>query len=92
MGIPRALRRSWEGGPFVMGKVSLTLANLLHVPEVVGVFHPLGKSVSSWRSFTAIRKDAGLCCGSRLRLGEVFAYVGLPQNLKDLKDGVRRPG
>ena len=34
---------------------------------------------------TAIRKDAGLCCGSRLRKGEVFAHVGLPQNLKDLK-------
>ena len=34
-----------------------------------------------------MRKDAGLCCGSRLRKGEVFAYVGLPQNLKDLKDG-----
>ena len=33
----------------------------------------------------ALRKDAGLCCGSRLRKGEVFAYVGLPQNLKDLK-------
>ena len=29
---------------------------------------------------------AGLCCGSRLRKGEVFAYVGLPQNLKDLKE------
>ena len=27
-----------------------------------------------------------LCCGSRLRKGEMFAYVGLPQNLKDLKD------
>ena len=37
------------------------------------------------RSFTAIRKDAGLCCGSRLRSGEVFAYVGRNQNLKDLK-------
>ena len=34
---------------------------------------------------TPIRKDAGLCCGSRLRSGEVFAYVGLPHNLKDLK-------
>ena len=33
----------------------------------------------------AIRKETGLCCGSRLRKGEVFAYVGLPQNLKDLK-------
>ena len=31
-------------------------------------------------------KDAGLYCGSRLRKGEVFAYVGLSQNLKDLKD------
>ena len=30
------------------------------------------------RFFTAIRKDAGLCCGSRLRKGKVFAYVGLP--------------
>ena len=39
------------------------------------------------RSFTAIRKDAGLYCGSLLRKGEVFTYVGLPQNLKDLKDG-----
>ena len=53
MGIPRALRRSWEGGPFVMGKVSLTLANLLHVPEVVGVLHPLGKSVS-YTSYTPL--------------------------------------
>ena len=32
------------------------------------------------------RKDAGLCCGSRLREGEVFSYVGRNQNLKDLKD------
>ena len=39
----------------------------------------------SSRSFAAIRKDAGLCCGSRLRNGEVFAYVGSIQNLKDLK-------
>ena len=38
------------------------------------------------RSFTAIRKGAGLHCGSRLRSGEVFAYVGRNQNLKDLKD------
>ena len=33
-------------------------------------------TAGSSRSFTAIRKDAGLCCGSRLRKGEVFAYVG----------------
>ena len=31
------------------------------------------------------RKDAGLYCGSRLRKGEVLVYVGLFQNLKDLK-------
>ena len=30
----------------------------------------------------------GLRCGSRLRKGEEFAYVGLPQNLKDLKWGL----
>ena len=30
-------------------------------------------------------KDAGLYCGSRLRKGEVFAYVGSIQDLKDLK-------
>ena len=30
--------------------------------------------------------QAGLCCGSRLRKGEVFAYVGRIHNLKDLKD------
>ena len=40
----------------------------------------------AFRSYTAIRQDAGLYCGSRLWKGEVFAYVGLPQNLKDLKD------
>ena len=39
----------------------------------------------SLHTFTAIRKDAGLYCGSRLRSGEVFAYVGLSQNQKDLK-------
>ena len=30
--------------------------------------------------------EAWLYCGSRLRKGEVFAYVGRNQNLKDLKD------
>ena len=38
------------------------------------------------RSFTAIRKDAGFFSGSFLWKGEVFAYIGLSQNLKDLKD------
>ena len=47
-------------------------------------------TAGSSRSFTAIRKDAGLYCRSRLRKGEVFAYVGLPHNLKDLKDQRRR--
>ena len=41
-------------------------------------------TAGSSRSFTAIRKNAGLCCGSRLRRGEVFAYVGRNHNLKDL--------
>ena len=53
-------------------------------------FHHLGPLVAmrekkSPRSFTAIRKDAGLCCGSRLRKGEEFAYVGRNQNREDLK-------
>ena len=30
--------------------------------------------------------------GPRLRKGEVFAYVGLPRNLKDLKDSVGTSG
>ena len=49
-------------------------------------FSHLHCTAGSSRSFTAHRKGAGLCCGSRLRKGEVFAYVGLPQNLKDLKE------
>ena len=43
-------------------------------------------TAGSSRSFAAIRKDAGLYCGPRLQKGEVFAYVGRNQNLKDLKD------
>ena len=42
-------------------------------------------TAGSSRSFTAIHKDAGLYCGSRLQSGEVFAYVGSIHNLKDLK-------
>ena len=37
------------------------------------------------RSFAVLRKEAGLFCGSLLRKGEVFAYVGRNQNLMDLK-------
>ena len=50
--------------------------------------HPLGRPRVG---FTALRKDAGLCCGSHLRKGEVFAYVGRIHNLKDLK-GRPTPG
>jgi hypothetical protein len=39
----------------------------------------------SLRSFTAIRKEAGLFCGYFLRKGEVFAYVGSIKNLKNVK-------
>ena len=41
----------------------------------------------SKRSFTAIRKEAGLFCGSFLRKGEVFVFVGRNQNLQDLRKG-----
>jgi len=40
----------------------------------------------SSRSFAAIRKEAGLFCGSFLRNGEAFAYVGRIQHLKDPTD------
>jgi len=42
-------------------------------------------SVVTTLFFPQIRKDAGLCCGPRLRKGGVFAFVGSIQNLKDLK-------
>jgi len=35
-------------------------------------------------------KEVGLFCGSFLRKGEVFAYVGFFQNRKDLKGGTQR--
>ena len=37
-----------------------------------------------------IGRKRGLCCGSRLRKGEVLAYVGRIHNLKDLKDNDRQ--
>ena len=40
---------------------------------------------SQWRSFAAIRKQAGIFCGSFLRKGEVLAYVGSIQTLKGLQ-------
>ena len=53
-----------------------------HEPLTVSLLHWRAGSV---RSFTTIRKQAGLSCGSCPRKGEVFAYGGLSQNLKDLK-------
>jgi len=40
------------------------------------------------RPFAAIRKEAGLFCGSLMRKDEALAYVGLFQTLKDLNDTV----
>ena len=65
-------------------------SGLTEIPHLRTTLYTLTAShlhctAGSSRSLTAIRKDAGLCCGSRLRKGEVFSYVGLPQNLKNLK-------
>jgi len=49
----------------------------LHMPHLSWRAGPL-------RSFSAIRQEAGLFCGSFLRKGEVFVYVGRFQDLKDL--------
>ena len=59
--------------------------DLIHLTLAASHLHC---TAGSSRSFTAIQKDAGLYCGPRLRKGEVFAYGGLSQNLKDLKDFV----
>jgi hypothetical protein len=37
-----------------------------------------------WRTFAAIRKELGLFCGFSPLKDEVFAFVGLSRNLKDL--------
>ena len=51
----------------------------LHMPHWMITLQQLAASLLHWRagslrSFIAIRKDAGLCCGSFLRKGEVFAF------------------
>ena len=65
------------------------------IQKEAGFFCRTSSSVRLWwefkepkgpRGLSAIRKDAGLCCGSRLRSGEVFAFVGSIQNLKDLEE------
>ena len=61
-----------------------------HMPHLRITLKPLAASLLHWRagfarSFAAIRKEAGLFCESSLWKGEVLAYVGLHQNLKNLK-------
>ena len=63
-----------------------------HLPHLRNALETLAASHLHWRagslrSFTAIRKEAGPFCGIFLRKGEVFAFCGLSQNLKDLKTG-----
>ena len=40
------------------------------------------------RSFTAIRKEAGISCGSFLQKGEVLAYVGFQKKKQGPKQEV----
>jgi len=40
--------------------------------------------IADWRAGSS-RSETALFCGSFLRKGEVFAYLGRNQNLKDLK-------
>ena len=63
---------------------------ILHTPHLRITLETLAASLLDWRagslrSFTTIRKEAGLFCGSFLRKGEVSAYVVLSQNFKELK-------
>ena len=68
--------------PSYTGEIFITISTVaVHALTASHLHCTAGSS----RSFSAIRKDAGLYCGSRLRSGEVFAYVGLSQNLEDLK-------
>jgi len=58
---------------------------------MLGAFNPYRtyptsqSGAGSSRTFAAIRKEAGVFCGSFLRKGEELTYVGLFHNLKDLK-------
>ena len=61
---------------------------LLRVPSTEGRGVRLCWALSKPKGaegLSSIRSDAGLCCGSRLRKGKVFAYAGLVDYLKDLK-------
>jgi hypothetical protein len=57
------------------------------LPDFVGIFIriPKQKKVLLTSSVCWEWSKMTNCCGSRLRKGEVFAYVGRNQNLKDLK-------
>ena len=67
----------------------------LHMPHWRITLQPFAASRLHWRagplrSSTAIRKTAGLFCGSFLRKGKVFTlYTGRIQNLKGLKQYFR---
>ena len=45
-------------------------------------------SIQNLKGLMERRKEAGLSRGSFLRKGEVFAYVGRVQTLKDLEDSL----
>ena len=51
------------------------------LPDFVGIFIRIPKQ----KKVLLTSSVCANCCGSRLRKGEVFAYVGRNQNLKDLK-------
>ena len=86
--MPRALWESEGGGSFLMSEVPLYREprcgfNTKHQSTKARCLSD-GSGYPS-KALRAIRKGAGLFCGSLLRKGEVFAYVGLIQNLKDLE-------
>ena len=56
--------------------------NLKDLKDSLAASHLYWK-VGSMRSFTAIKKNAGLLCGP---YGELFAYVGISQTLKVFKN------
>ena len=67
------------GGVFVRGSHAEDLPDLALKHQVL-----FDDGVDVRSEPGSARKGAGLYCGSSLRSGEVFAYVGSPQNLKDL--------
>ena len=75
----------------LMDLVDCPLFGLTHMPHLKVTLQALAESLLQWRagslrSFAAIRKEAGIFSGSFLWKGEVLAYNGRIQNLKDSKD------